>query len=50
MMIQSAQLYGNDGNIYGIVVKKMETDKDFPDSQFVFNASDYPDVEVIDFR
>ena len=50
MMIQSAQLFGTDGNIYGIVVKKMETDKDLPDSDFSFNASKFPDVEIIDLR
>jgi len=50
MMIQSAQLYGTDGNIYGIVVKKMETNKDFPDSDFVFDAKKFSDVEVIDLR
>ena len=50
MMIQSAQLFGTDGNIYGIVVKKMENNKDFPDSDFVFNASKFPDVEIIDLR
>ena len=50
MMIQSAQLFGTDGNIYGIVVKKMETDKDLPDSDFIFNASKFPDVEIIDLR
>jgi outer membrane lipoprotein-sorting protein len=50
MMIQSAQLYGTDGNIYGIVVKKMETDKDFPDAEFIFDARKFPDVEVIDLR
>jgi outer membrane lipoprotein-sorting protein len=50
MMIQSAQLYGTDGNVYGIVVKKMETDKDFPDSEFIFDARKFPDVEIIDLR
>ena len=50
MMIQSAQLFGTDGNIYGIVVKKMENNKDFPDSDFIFNASKFPDVEIIDLR
>ena len=50
MMIQSAQLFGTDGNVYGIVVKKMETNKDFPDSDFVFDAKKFPDVEVIDLR
>jgi outer membrane lipoprotein-sorting protein len=50
MMIQSAQLYGTDGNIYGILVKKMDMDKDFPDSEFVFDAKKFPDVEIIDLR
>jgi len=50
MMIQSAQLFGTDGNIYGIVVKKMETNKDFPDTEFVFDAKKFPDVEIIDLR
>jgi outer membrane lipoprotein-sorting protein len=50
MMIQSAQLYGTDGNIYGIVVKKMETNKDFPDAEFTFDARKFPDVEIIDLR
>jgi outer membrane lipoprotein-sorting protein len=50
MMIKSAQLFGTDGNIYGIVVKKMETNKEFPDGEFVFDAKKFPDVEVIDLR
>jgi outer membrane lipoprotein-sorting protein len=50
MMIQSAQLYGTDGNIYGIVVKKMETDKDFTDTEFTFDSRKFPDVEIIDLR
>lgn len=50
MMIQSAQLHGTDGNLYGLVVKKMETDRDFPDNDFVFDAKKFPDVEIIDLR
>jgi len=50
MMIQSAQLFGTDGNIYGIVVKRMETNKDFPDTDFTFDAKKFPDVEIIDLR
>ncbi len=49
-MIKSARLSGTDGNIYGIEIKKMETDSNFPDSFFVFNPADYKDVEIIDFR
>lgn len=50
MMIQSAQLFGTDGNLYGIVIKKMETNKDFPDTEFTFDAKKFPDVEIIDLR
>jgi len=50
MMIQSAQLSGTDGNMYGIVVKKMETNKEFSDAEFAFDAKKFPDVEVIDLR
>lgn len=50
LMIQSAKLYETDGNIYGIVVKKMETDKEFSDVDFVFDAKKFPDVEIIDLR
>jgi outer membrane lipoprotein-sorting protein len=49
-MIKSALLYGTDGNIYGIEVKKMDTQTELPDSYFVFKAGDYGDVEIIDFR
>jgi outer membrane lipoprotein-sorting protein len=50
MMIQSAQLSGTDGNMYGIIVKKMETNKEFPDAEFAFDAKKFPDVEIIDLR
>lgn len=50
MMISSAQLYGTDGNVYGIKVKKIETNVELADTEFVFDASKYPDVELIDFR
>ena len=50
MMIQSATLYGTDGNLYGINVQKLETNKEMADSEFVFDAGDYEDVEIIDLR
>lgn len=50
MMIQSAQLVGADGNLYGITVKKMETNKEFADAEFTFDAKKFPDVEIIDLR
>ncbi len=50
MMIDSANLVDPDGNTYGIQITKMATNASHPDSYFVFNTSDYKDVEVIDFR
>ena len=50
LMLDSAILDSTDGNLYKIVVKKMNTNADFPDADFVFNAAKYPDVEVIDLR
>ncbi len=50
MMLNSAILHGTDDNLYGVEVHKMETDIDLADSFFVFNTSDYEDIEVIDFR
>ena len=49
-MIKSASLFGTDGNLYGIEIKKMNTTDDLPDAFFVFNPADYSDLVVIDFR
>jgi outer membrane lipoprotein-sorting protein len=50
MMIQAANLYATDGNLYVIEVNKIETNQDFPDTNFVFNKANYTDVELIDLR
>ncbi len=50
MMISSGTLHGTDGNLYGILVKNVETTNEFPDADFVFNKANYGDVEEIDFR
>ncbi|MCK3685290.1 outer membrane lipoprotein carrier protein LolA [Maribellus sp. YY47] len=50
MFLDSATLYGTDENLYGIVVNKMETNKSYADSDFVFDKSKHVDVEVIDLR
>jgi outer membrane lipoprotein-sorting protein len=50
MMLQSLLLYGTDGNQYGIEIKNMATNKTFTDSDFVFDAGKFPDVEIIDLR
>ena len=46
MLLNAAILYSSDGNQYGIEVKKMDTAKDFPDSDFIFNPKNFPDIEV----
>jgi len=50
MMIHSAILFGTDGNLYGIEVKNVKTNIDIPDSEFIFDAGKFNDVEIIDFR
>ena len=50
MMVRSANFHSTDGNMYGVKIKKLDTDIDLPDSFFVFNTNEYEDVEVIDFR
>ena len=50
LMISSALLYGTDENLYTIEVKKMNTNQNFADSEFVFDASKYNDIEAIDLR
>lgn len=48
--IAKATMMANDGNEYEIVIRKMTTDKVYPASTFVFNASEYSEVDVIDMR
>jgi len=50
MMINSAVLHGTDGNLYGIEVTQMDIDTELADDYFVFNAGNYGDIEIIDFR
>lgn len=49
-MIKSARLYSTDGNLYGIDVRQMTTNVDYPDANFVFNTKEHGDLEIIDFR
>ncbi|NLB26840.1 MAG: hypothetical protein GX820_09145 [Bacteroidales bacterium] len=49
-MVSSARFYSSDGNLYGVEIKKLSTDVNIPDTFFVFNISEYKDIEVIDFR
>ena len=50
LLIHSVNLFSTDGNKYAILIKKMETNKTIPDSDFVFDPSKYKDIEIIDLR
>jgi len=50
MMLAAAKLYATDDNVYSIRVKKLDPNQSIPDSDFVFDASKFGDVEIIDFR
>ena len=50
MMLQSVLLHETDGSQYIIEIKNMVTNRNFPDSDFVFDTRKFPDVEVIDLR
>lgn len=50
LMVSSARFFSSDGNLYGVEIKKLSTDVNIPDTFFVFNISEYKDIEVIDFR
>ena len=50
LTLESLKQMGKDGNNYIIKVKKFQNDLPFDDSEFTFNASAHPDVEVIDMR
>ena len=50
MFLQTALLFTNDGNQYGIDVKKFETNIDYPDNEFVFDPKKVKDIEIIDLR
>ena len=49
-LIKSAVLNELEGNQYTIEVKKMETNHNFPDSDFTFDTAKYHDLEIIDWR
>lgn len=48
--IYSAKLYGKDGARYKFIIEQMNVNEQIEDSVFIFDESDYPDVEVIDMR
>ena len=48
--VYSMKRFGNDGNIYTVKIKKMETNKPLNDSMFKFDKTKFPGVEIIDTR
>lgn len=48
--LNKAITYANDGNVYTIKVKEMDTSKNFDDNYFTFDKTSHPDVDVIDMR
>ena len=48
--IMSTKVFEKNGNRYIYTVNDMQTNINLPESLFVFNAKDYPQVEVIDLR
>lgn len=48
--LSSATIFGKDGSNYTITINNYKTNSDFEDSYFVFNKTNYPDVELIDMR
>jgi len=49
-MIQSAVLHEIGGNLYSIEVKRIATNQNLSDTEFIFDASKYDDIEEIDLR
>lgn len=50
LAIQSALLFGTDGNTYSITVNQFQPNKEIADNEFVFDAKKFPGVEIIDLR
>jgi len=50
MLIRGANILGKDGNNYKVSISQLKTDGVFKDSDFVFDASKYKDVEIVDMR
>jgi outer membrane lipoprotein carrier protein len=48
--IVSTKVFQKTGDRYNYIITSMKTNINVPDGLFVFNAKDYPKVEVIDLR
>lgn len=50
LQIVSFNIFDNGGNEFTYLINKLQHDKIIADHFFVFNPSDFPDVEVVDMR
>jgi len=50
LQLLTVHAYANDGNLYSVIVKTFDTNLPVEDSNFIFDTSKHPDVEVIDMR
>ncbi len=48
--IKEIAYYSKNGNIYTVSFSKFKTNMDIPNSEFSFDKTKFPDVEVIDLR
>ena len=48
--IVSTKVFEKNGNRYIYTINSMKTNTSLPESLFVFNAKNYPNVEVVDLR
>ena len=48
--ILSTKVFDKNGNRYVYNITSMKVNSNLPDSLFVFNAKNYPRVEVVDLR
>jgi outer membrane lipoprotein carrier protein len=50
LLVNSLVTYGKDGNLYGIYVNDFKSNQPVADSEFIFDKSKYPGIEIVDFR
>ena len=48
--LSSITVMGKEGDHYTYSINSMVTDHDIPDTEFVFDPAQHPDVEVVDLR
>ena len=48
--IKSMQVYDKNGGVFTYNIERFITNQSIPDTEFVFKASNYPKVEVVDMR